>query len=527
MGRGDVFKRGQGLHPGRSVFDLSYANKFSGKMGYLYPVYLEEVVPGDVFDLGAAAVVRMAPMVAPVLHEIELHYHAFFVPYRILENRTASGATDGKTRWEKFITGGKDGNVGENLTRVNLTGGVTEGSLLDFLGLGVPGVSLTVDAGDDSPIIYPLFAYNAIYNEYYRHESLDIEIGYADSNLKTALWEQDYLTSCLPWQQRGTAPALPISGTTSADWAADIGIDWPAVDAVSPQTMQYAGGSKAPGDAGTKAALELGAAKMADLNNNVVDLSSATTFNVADLRLAVQIQRYLEMNARAGYRYTEFLQAHFGTSPRDDRLDRPEYIGGFRQPINISEVLQTSQTGTTPQGNLAGHGIMAGSHRVGRYHVQEYGLIMGIAYIAPRTAYQQGIRRNWLRKTRYDFYSPEFANLSEQAVALEEIYLQAAQASNLSIFGYQGRYNEMRVHNDEVHGAFRSTLDYWHLGRKFSSAPGLSSAFVHIDPTTITRVFANTSADHLWVHWGNRVRAIRPLPAVPTPGRMDHSYGGY
>ena len=517
--RGEQFQKAVGLNPGRSVFDLSYANKFSGKMGYIYPVYVEEVVPGDVFDLGAAAVLRMTPLVAPVLHEIDVHYHAFFVPFRILQQRDVVNS-NGKTMWERFITGGQSGISSDVLPRMNLSVAPSEGSLIDFLGVGIPGVSLAVSGGDDSPLAWPVYAYNRIYNDWFRNETLDAEVGLSDTSLRTALWEQDYLTSALPWQQRGTAPALPVSGTSYANFAASTHVEQGNISGIGLGVLSATSKIQTESSGGVTAL------KTA-LSDNVVDLSSATTFNVSDLRLAVQIQRYLELNAVAGYRYTEYLHAHFGVAPRDDRLDRSEYIGGFSQPINISEVLQTSETSTTPQGNLAGHGLMAGSHKVGRYHVQEFGIIIGMFYAAPKTAYQQGIRRNWLRKTRYDYYHPEFANLSEQAITEEEIYLQSAQAANLGIFGYQGRYNEMRVHNDEVHGAFRSSPLYsWHLGRIFASAPGLSSSFVHIDPATINRCFANQSSDHLLVHWGNRVRAIRPLPSIPTPGRMDHSYGG-
>lgn len=314
-------------------------------------------------------------------------------------------------------------------------------------------------------------------------------------------------------------------------------IGYPAVSASSVSQMNQNSSNHQPYDNNTKMTLESGIPNIPQANilsalnaHNTVDLSGATTFTVNDLRLSVQIQRYLELSARAGYRYVEYLQAGYGVAPTDERLDQAEYIGGFVQPVHISEVLQSSASnitgGSTPLGNLAGHGIMAGAQQIGRYHVKEFGIIMGMCYVAPKTAYQQGIRRNWLRKSRTDFYHPVFANLGEQAITEEEIYLQNAQASNLTIFGYQGRYNEMRYRNDEVHGAFRSTLNYWHLGRVFGSAPGLASAFVHIDPTACTRIFADTSGDHLWIHWGNRVRAIRPMPYVPEPGRMDHSYGG-
>lgn len=511
----NVFNRVQALRPGRSVFDLSYAKKFSGRMGYLYPVLHDEMVPGDVFDLGCEAVIRFAPMVAPVLHEIVLKADWFFVPYRIME-ATVLDNKDGKTPWERFITGGQSGAdvARSTLGVLNMTGGVPEGGLWDHLGIP-PGVNLAVAQGDDSPLLFPALAYMAIWNEYYRDPNLEDIVPLATASvpnsvaLKTANWDADYFTRALPFQQRGTAPALPVSGTAHAVW--------PAVDAAVPNNLNAAQGSKAPSDAHTKAALE----------NNSIDLSSATSVNIAELRVAVQLQRWMERSARSGYRYVEYLYSHFGVSPRDDRLDRPEYIGGVRQPIVVSEVLQTSKTEAgAPQGNLAGHGIMAGGHHIGRYHAKEFGVIMCIMTVIPRAAYQQGIPRQWLRRSRYDFYHPEFANLSEQAIDKEEIYLQAAQADNLGIFGYQGRFDEMRSKRDMVAGAMRSTLNYWHLGRIFTGLPALNSTFGHVDPTTITRIFADTTRDHLYVHWGNRVRGIRPLPPMSNPGLMDHEYGG-
>lgn len=518
MTRGSMFGRVQTLRPGRSVFDLSYAKKMSGRMGYLYPMMCDEVVPGDVFEIGCEAVIRFAPMVAPVLHEIVLKADYFFVPFRILDNATRV-QTDGHTLWEEFITGGQNGTFATPLGRANI-GGAAEGSLTDHLGFP-PGITLV---GDDNPLGYPYGAYNMIYNEYFRDPNLESEVALGSGNLLTANWDPDYFTRALPWQQRGTAPAIPIQGSSNAQWTFGSFVLGSPPTPVNVQVDDSAADMKAytPGAAFSMSNLRN------FLNSNTVPLSPGVGVNISDLRLAVQLQRWMERNARSGYRYTEFLRAHFGVSPRDDRLDRPEYIGGVRQPIVISEVLQTSQTGTTPQGNQAGHGIMAGRHFVGRYHVKEYGLIMCVMSVIPRSAYQQGINRQWLRVSRYDFYHPEFANLSEQAIYNEEIYADnTAAGTNKNIFGYQGRYDEMRSKNDMVAGAFRSTLNYWHLGRIFGSLPALNSTFGHVDPTTITRIFAVPSADHLYVHWGNRIKAIRPLPFQSNPGRMDHDFGGY
>ena len=279
--------------------------------------------------------------------------------------------------------------------------------------------------------------------------------------------KKDYFTSSLPWQQRGTAPALPISGTTKAIWstnlfAADLTETTNIVPIATPNAIadhkNHALTTQAQGLANNRAFL----------NDNVVDLSSASTFNVADLRLAFQVQKWLERNARCGVRYTEFLHSHFGTSPRDERLQRPEYIGGSKSPVIVSEVLQTGSTdAVSPQGNMSGHGISASSTFCGKYRATEYGLIMGIMSVMPRSMYQQGHDRQWLRRTRYDFYFPEFANLSEQAVLNCEVFANNNDTENKTIFGYQGRYDEMRTKKNMVCGQMRNTFDYWHLGRIF------------------------------------------------------------
>lgn len=513
--RGEVFKRVQALRPGRSVFDLSYSKKMSGVMGKLYPMMCDEVVPGDVFEIGVDAVVRFAPMVAPPLHEIYMKADWYFVPYRLLGDRTVD--ENGATAWERFITGGQEGALVNRSTLGLLdmnTAPISVGSLEDHLGFPT-GVTLATQYGADSPLGFPTQAYFLIWNEYYRDPNFEDPVDIASANVtvnqcKTANWDPDYFTRALPYQQRGTAPALPVSGTTSAEFA--------AVQASNSFNMS-GGGAGLPYSA-------FNASTKSVLDNNTVDLSGATTVNISEIRTAFQLQIWLERNARSGYRYTEFLRSHFGESPRDDRLDRPEYIGGIRRPVMISEVLQTSETDTSPQGNLAGHGIIAASDYVAKYHAKEYGLIMCIMSIQPRPAYQQGINRQWLRQTRYDFYHPEFANLSEQGIYNQEIYLSASEATNRTIWGYQGRYDEMRVKHDIVSGEFRNTLDFWHLGRVFGSLPALNSTFGHVDPASCTRIFADEANDHLYVHWGNKLKAIRPLPLQSNPGRLDHSYGG-
>ena len=490
-----VFQRVGGFRPGMSVFDLSYVKMFTADMGQLIPVMCDEVVPGDIFKIGNQSVIRMQPLVAPVLHEINAYVHYFFVPYRLLWDD-----------WEDFITGGVDGNDASVLPRWSPAVAPAVGSLWDYFGF-VPGI---VPTATSSPIDFPKRAYNLVWNEYYRDETLQTEMVIETSEaVLIRNWEKDYFTASLPWQQRGTPPALPISGTTKAIW--------PGVDAThAPFTLQ---GDMATGPVVYKP--RFGDTKGL-LEANTIDLSTASTFNISDLRLAFQIQKWMERNARAGARYTESLQAHFGVSPRDERLQRPEYIGGSKSPVIISEVLQTSSSdATSPQGNMAGHGVSASATFCGKYRATEHGLIIGIMSIMPRTMYQQGHDRQWLRKTRYDFYTPEFANLSEQAILNCELYTTAVDATNKGIFGYQGRYDEMRTKKNMVCGQMRDTFDYWHLGRIFSTQPGLNSSFLQCIPDK--RIFAAPSEPGFIVQFANLIKAWRPMPIQSEPGLIDHN----
>ena len=505
MSRRNVFSEVGGLHPRRSVFDLSYEKKLTCDMAQLIPVMCDEVVPGDVFKIGNQAVVRFQPLVAPILHEINMYVHYFFVPYRILWDD-----------WEDFISGGVDGQFSDPIPEWEPTIN-TEGSLWDFFGFPVG-----VDPDGAYPLDFPRRAYNLVYNEYYRDENLQTEVALTNETILNRGWEKDYLTSALPWQQRGTAPALPISGTTHAVW---------------PDSAFLSKGSPLAGSEPVGAnSMTTSDNRMLGQNPNVisnikgffalnnVDLSSATTFDIADLRLAFQIQKWMERNARAGVRYTEFLRAHFGVSPRDERLQRPEYIGGSKAPCIISEVLQTSSTdSTTPQGNLAGHGITVSDAYCGKYHAQEFGLIIGIMSIMPRSAYSQGIDKQWLRKTKYDFYFPEFANLSEQAILNAEICATGTSSHNNDIFGYQGRYDEMRTKNSQIVSGMRTTFDYWHLGRQFNtgSPPVLNEDFIKCVPRK--DIFAVPSEPGLIVNFANIIKAFRPLPYMAVPGLIDHN----
>ena len=435
-------------------------------------------------------------------------------------------------RMGKFYNRGVDGKDASAIPRWDPLGTPPKGSLWDMFGF--PLVNLT---GLIGRLAFPARAYFSVWNEYYRDETLQTKldistIGSGYGSLRKRCWRKDYFTSALPWQQRGVAPALPVSGTTSAVWPDSDFVphavtgEWgyASVRNTTPDAHLYnATSAGAAGDA-------QGADNLRDLfNHNTVDLSSATSVNISDLRLSVQIQKWLERNARAGVRYTEFLREHFATSPRDDRLQRPEYIGGSKQPIIISEVLKTSEDGTNPQGNLAGHGLSAAANGICKYHAQEFGIVIGIMSIMPQAVYNsQGIDRMWLKRSRYDFYFPEFAHLSEQAIEREELFASTVYADNRAIWGYQGRYDEMRVRRSRVSRNLRDTLSYWSMARNFASAPALNEAFILCDGSTdpannpLCKVFAVPSEPGYVVHFGNKIIASRPMPIASNPGLMDH-----
>jgi len=517
MSKPQPFKSITPNRPGRSVFNLSYEKKFTSDMGELIPIMCDETIPGDVWDIGNEVIIRLQPMVAPVLHEINVFVHYWFIPYRILDDT-----------FEEFISGGEDGETDVTPPKWTPTD-TTEGSLWDYLGFPI-----NVDPTGSYPLDYPRRAYNMIYNEFFRDQNLQSEVSLDNESILLRNWEKDYFTSSTPWQQRGTTPAIPITGTGTAVFNSDVTV--PGKNNAGYVYEHGDTGNKLKSNSGNQGAsfqsnassdsasdIEIydNTIPKGNLDDNTVDMSDASTFDVADMRLAFQIQKFMERNARSGVRYTEFLTSHFGVSPRDDRLQRPEYLGGSKQPVIVSEVLQTSKSETdAPQGNLAGHGLSVNTENVCKYNVQEFGLIMGIMSVMPKPAYQQGIDRQWQRETRYDFPFPEFANLSEQAILQSEIYATGVESENNTIFGYQGRFDECRIKRNQVCAGMRDTFDYWHLGRQFASAPLLNDSFITCNPSK--RIFAVQDEDGLIVNLNNAITCARPLPIISNPGLIDH-----
>lgn len=536
-----VFSSVRGNRVGRSVFNLSHVKRFTCDMGELIPALFLECVPGDTFKIGADVVTRFQPLVAPILDSVDMTVHYFFVPTRLL--------MDNDKDWETFLTGGKDGtdeSVSLPIWSFNMFDGsdsvsspfpfsnnISSGkySLWDYFGL--PGATFA-ECGpirySNHVLAFAQRAYNLVWNNFYRDENLVDEVSPTNSTVLYRAWKKDYFTSALPWQQRGISPALPISGVVPVEGTLITANPQFLLGPSDSNYLKFSGTDSVTGTIVGSRGTPTGMSAAITGNQASVNLGNATTFDVAVLREAFQIQRWLELNARGGVRYTEFLRAHFGLAPRDEVLQRPQYIGGTKSSIVVSEVLQTSQTtkgdGGSPQGSLAGHGLGAMSDYVCTYTAKEFGYIIGIASWMPKPSYQQGVNRMFSRQTKYDWYFPEFAHLSEQAVTKGEVYATGNEEHDNSIFGYQSCYSEMRYMPSINCADMRDTFSYWHLGRIFSSDPSLNAGFL----TTNSKfsggirkdIFADQDSKGLLVQFGNVVKAIRPLPVYGTPGFIDH-----
>lgn len=527
------FTQIKALRPGRNVFDLSYEKKFDFEVGQLIPVYLQECVPGGTYKIGNEIVINAQPLNAPIYHKLDATVHYFFCPTRLI--------FDG---WEDFITGGIDGKDATVLPRLSKSNDYTFGqtcglySLYDYFGFPILHVSSpssrdsfpgdTASPSDPEyffrPLAFPWRIYNLCYNEFYRDETLQKEVDLDQPLVLNRNWAKDYFTSALPFQQRGTSPALPLSGTAPVIFSSSSAEVGP---------MELYGGTFGSGVVDH----EVGFNDSSDsipasgrLRSATVSFENAATFDVSDLRLAFQLQKFMERAARGGVRYTEFLTSFFGVSPTDARLQRPEYLGGSKSPILINQVTQTSESGNTPQGTLRGKGITADKNYVCRYTASEFGYIIGILSVLPLPSYQQGVERTWLRKVKSDFYFPMFAHLSEQAVSEEELYAlpgttREGNIGNDTVFGYQAPYNEMRQRQNKVCGALRDTLRYWHMGRIFDSAPALNSDFItcNAERDHLKRVYAVQNVPGLICNFANIVTGILPIPKYGEPGLIDHS----
>ena len=526
--------------PRRNVFNLSYENKLTVNAGELIPIMCKPVVPGDKFRVNTEMLVRLAPLVAPMMHRVDVFTHYFFVPNRLLWNQ-----------WEDFITKGVDGSDVPAFPTFSLPSVVDtasahkiwgDGSLWDYLGL--PSLNQIGNAvfqvqspnGVKAPIGYkvsalPFRAYQLIYNEYYRDQNLTsptsvntdggdvaIQPAFGIMQLRRRAWEKDYFTSALPWVQRGPEVTVPVQGTGEN---LDISLKNKAADSyfVSSSDSRPTGKLEVVNGvlfaSHEASGTSVGAYLSPDnFQVNVDELG----VNINDLRTSNALQRWFERNARSGSRYIEQILSHFGVRSSDARLQRPQFLGGGRTPISVSEVLQTSATdSTSPQANMAGHGISASvNHGFTRYF-EEHGYIMGIMSIRPRTGYQQGVPKDFRKFDNMDFYFPEFAHLGEQEIKNEELYLNQYDADNEGTFGYTPRYAEYKYSLNEAHGDFRGNMAFWHLNRIFTAKPNLNTTFVECNPSNRVFATAETSDDKYWVQIYQDIKALRLMPKYGTP----------
>lgn len=472
----------------RSKHSLSHYKLATFDMGELIPVGWFEALPGDTIQQATSALLRVSPLLAPVMHPVSVRIHHWFVPNRLLW----SG-------WEDFITGGPDGN-NTALPPMFTTGvGNNEpGKIPDYLGIAPQ--STGVEAS-----LLPIHAYNLIVNEFYRDEDLVPERNPTDLDPFRIAWEKDYLTAARPWPQKGPDITMPL-GTTAPVTVNDVyGLTTLASIGNTGQSGTNRTLTANPGNA-TDQLVEL---------RGTADLSNASAVNVNDVRKAFALQRWAEARAQYGSRYTEYLR-YLGIRSSDARLQRPEYLGGGKQTIAFSEVLRTgSESAADVIGQMYGHGISAMRSRRYRRFFEEHGIVMSLMSVRPRTMYVQGLYRGWSRRTREDYWQRELELIGQQEVLNKEVYIDHTTPNG--VFGYQDRYSDYRHLPSNVCGDFRSTLDFWHMGRIFAADPVLNASFVNCDPSK--RINAEQTEDALWVMINHNVQARRML-GKSTIGRI-------
>ena len=541
----------------RSSFDMSHTHKTTFNAGDIIPLDWQEVLPGDTFSYDTSFVARMTTPIFPVMDNCYLDYYYFFVPNRLLWEHWEQfcGANDDITAWEQPVT-----YEIPQITAPSSTGW-TEGTLADYMGIPTNVSNFSVSA-------LPFRAYAKIYNDWFRDENVtspcnlsltdttqagsngtttvtDVELGGAPAK---ASKYHDYFTSALPFVQRGPAVTIPL-GTSAPIYGNGGSVQFSDSSDHGPIRM-YAASTMAVNGTSTTTSINKSATdsissgysyqfptKSASFSSNIyADLSEATASTINELRQAFQIQRLYEATARSGARYIEILKGLFGVDSPDARLQRSEYLGGKRVPINIQQVLQTSSTdSTTPQGNTAAYSLTADRASSFTKSFVEHGILMCLGVVRTQHTYQQGLEQKWTRKRRFDFYYPQLAHLGEQPIKNKELYLQGSTVVNAStgvaydeeVFGYQEAWATYRYQNNRVSGLFRSnatgTLDAWHYADNYAAMPTLTSAFIEEPKSNIQRTLAVSGEDQFIIDCYFKCKAVRPMPMYSVPGLIDHN----
>lgn len=537
------------LDMSRSKFDRSFSLKTSFNVGDIVPFYVDEVLPGDTFNVKTSKVVRMQTLITPIMDNIYLDTYYFFVPNRLVWEH-----------WKQF-NGENTESAWLPSTEYSIpqltapAGGWSVGTIADYMGIPTGVANLSVSA-------LPFRAYALICNEWFRDENLcdplvvptgDATV--AGSNTVSSVEDyakgatpykaakyHDYFTSCLPAPQKGPDVGIGLTGNVPVVGNGKVlgltnGASFAGVynsGGLNISTDLY-GASVSTSGAGNGFNGALGVPTVDQLSGDlsksglVADLGALNSVTINQLRLAFQIQKLYEKDARGGTRYTEILKTHFGVTSPDSRLQRPEYLGGNRVPININQVVQNSATveGETPLGNVAGYSVTSDTHFDFRQSFTEHGFVIGVMVARYDHTYQQGIERFWSRKTRFDYYWPVLANIGEQAVLNKEIYAQGTDVDD-EVFGYQEAWGDYRYKPNRVTGEMRSqyaqSLDVWHLGDDYTKLPSLSAEWIVEDKTNIDRVLAvtSTNANQLFADLYINNQTTRPMPMYSIPGLVDH-----
>lgn len=525
----------------RSKHSLSFQRLQSMNMGYLYPTGAVEVLPGDSMRFAQSVFCRFSPLVNPVMAKINIMMYRFFVPYRLLDDN-----------FETMITGGPSNDTSVITPQISLDGSTwKEGGIFDYMGIGNPGANtISINA-------YAFRAYNMIWNEFFRDQDLMTE-AYFDASAATdssasygilpVSWEKDYFTIARPWMQKGTGVSIPVSGASSSPVSLPVSIsglsgaptfraDPSLSDAsytagtISVQDYTHDSGAVAFPSGSTPVNFRFGktspSSNTAKLTGALVwdnpqltgvatgSLSGTTGYiSPEDLRLAMSLQRFAENRARFGSRYSEYLRM-LGVRPQDMRLDLPEYLGGGMSTMQLSEVIQTSPTDGAALGTLGGHGVGVARSRRSRHFFPEHGIVLFLACLRPKALYTNSIPREFLRKSRFDFWQPELQHLGQQEITNKE--LNASNNNPDSVFGYSDRFNEYRYKQSQVCGEFRSLLQDWHLGRILPNNTTLNADFVRCQPRTDIFAVTDANYDKVYCSFSHSIQARRMITRSASP----------
>lgn len=557
----------------RSTFDRSSGHKTTFNAGKLVPIYVDEVLPGDTFEMKTSAIIRGSTPIFPVMDNANLDIYFFFVPNRLVWDHWKEFNGENTTsKWEQTVEYSIP-QMAPPLTNGSVVGW-EKGTLADYMGIPTlvgPGASQTNPEYSVNHL--PFRAYCLIWNEWFRDQNLQdpvlIDTGDSQTNgshlvpenntNKTAIYQAalsganllpvnkyfDYFTGALPEPEKGPDVLLPLGSTAPVITGNETNKVLPKAALLwgiptQEQTgtnyellLQKGTGGASSSQGRTVATLKQSTAgniMQVTPQNLITDLSNATAATVNELRLAFQLQKLYERDARGGTRYIEIIKSHFGVTSPDARLQRPEYLGGERIPINIDQVIQTSATaeGTTPQGNTGAYSLTGNQGSYFKHSFVEHGYVLGLACVRTEHTYQQGLEKIWNRKNRFDFYWPALANIGEQAILNKEIYLQPSKSTNEEAFGYQEAWAEYRYKPSRVSSAFRSnvtgSLDAWHYADYYEELPKLSAEWIEETYKNVDRTLAvqSTLEDQYIADFWFKCKCTRPMPIYSIPGLIDH-----